>query len=55
MWLNYSDSEVNKFHPVCEKALKLALKRLKKEKKYVVAHHDYVGSLEMDFCHKRKR
>lgn len=54
MWLNYSDSEVNKFHPVCEKALKLALKRLKKEKKYVVAHHDYVGSLEMDFVIRNK-
>lgn len=54
MWLKYSDSEVNNFHPVCEKALKMALKNLKKEKKYVVLHHDYVGSLEMDFVIRNK-
>lgn len=54
MWLKYSDSEVNNFHPVCEKALKIALKNLKKQKDYVVLHHDYVGALEMDFVIRNK-
>ena len=30
MWISYSDSEVNRFHPVCEKALNLALLLLEK-------------------------
>ena len=52
MWISYSDSEVNVFHPVCEEALQLALKKLKLDKKYSVIHHQYTGSLEMDFVIK---
>ncbi len=50
MWISYSDSEVNRFHPVCEKALKYALVRMGKEAVYQVIHHQYTGALEMDYC-----
>lgn len=49
MWISYSDSEVNKFHPICEKALETALELLKINGNYRVIHHQYTGSLEMDF------
>lgn len=49
MWISYSDSEVKVFHPLCEKALSDALKKLKLSKEYKVIHHQYTGSLEMDF------
>lgn len=49
MWISYSDSEVKVFHPLCETALKNALKELKIDKEYEVIHHQYTGSLEMDF------
>lgn len=49
MWISYSDSEVNKFHPVCEKALNNALLDLGKNTQYRVLHHQYTGALEMDF------
>lgn len=49
MWISYSDSEVNKFHPICENALKTALEMLKMNGNYRVIHHQYTGSLEMDF------
>ncbi len=49
MWISYSDSEVNKFHPICEKALKCALKLSNKDRQYKVIHHQYTGSLEMDY------
>lgn len=49
MWISYSDSEVKVFHPLCEVALKTALKELKLDKEYEVIHHQYTGSLEMDF------
>ena len=50
MWISYSDSEVNKFHPICEKALKMALDGVGLQKKYEVIHHAHTGSLEMDFA-----
>lgn len=50
MWISYSDSEVNKFHPVCEKALNRALKLLGKDRQYRVIHHQSTGTLEMDYC-----
>lgn len=50
MWISYSDSEVNKFHPVCERALNYALKLSGKDIQYKVIHHQYTGSLEMDYC-----
>lgn len=49
MWLSYSDSEVNKFHPVCERALNYAIQLLGKENEYRVLHHQYTGALEMDY------
>ena len=54
MSIKYSDSEVNVFHPLCENALNSALKKLKMQDKYVVIHHQYTGSLEMDFCVQNK-
>ena len=50
MWISYSDSEVNVFHPICEKALNRALELMGKEKTYRVIHHQYTGALEMDYC-----
>lgn len=49
MWVSYSDSEVNRFHPICERALNDALRMIGKEKKYRVLHHQYTGPLEMDY------
>lgn len=49
MWISYSDSEVNKYHPICEKALETALEMLNINGDYRVIHHQYTGSLEMDF------
>ena len=52
MWISYDDSEVGKFHPICEDALNNALKMLGCDNKYEVKHHDKVKSLEMDFVIK---
>lgn len=49
MWLNYSDKEVESFHPVCEIILTKALESLNLLDSYTVEHHRTVGSLEMDF------
>lgn len=49
MWISYSDSEVNRFHPLCERALKRALKLIDKESQYRVLHHQHTGALEMDY------
>jgi len=49
MWISYYDSEVRKYHPVCEKALNIALKKIFQDTEYEVLHHEYTGSLEMDF------
>lgn len=45
----YSNSEVKVFHPLCEQALKEALKAIGADKDYRVLHHQYTGTLEMDF------
>jgi predicted RNA methylase len=47
--LSYSDSEVAVFHPICEEALKKALRLINRDSEYEVIHHRYTGSLEMDF------
>lgn len=47
--INYSDSEVGVYHPICENALNNALRLLGQEKNYRVVHHRYTGALEMDF------
>ena len=49
MKIHYSDSEVGVFHPICEKALNLALTNLCLNDRYQVLHHQVTGSLEMDF------
>lgn len=49
MWISYSDSEVNRFHPICERALNYALRMIGKENQYRVLHHQYTGALEMDY------
>lgn len=49
MWISYSDSEVNRFHPICERALNYALRLIGKESQYRVLHHQYTGALEMDY------
>lgn len=49
MWLQYSDKEVESFHPLCEMILNNALSILNLRKTYRVEHHRNVGSLEMDF------
>ena len=54
MWISYSDSEVNKYHPICERALISAIKLTGKEDTYKVIHHQYTGSLEMDYCVQNK-
>lgn len=54
MWISYSDSEVKRFHPICERALKLALALIGKEKEYAVLHHQSAGSLEMDYAVQNK-
>ena len=48
-WISYEDSEVNVFHPVCEKAINDALNKMNLSDTYRVIHHQYTGSLEMDF------
>ena len=54
MKINYSDSEVGVFHPICEKALNLALEELHLSSEYQVLHHQSTGSLEMDFVIKNR-
>lgn len=49
MWISYADSEVSKYHPVCEDALNAALVLLEKAREYRVLHHQRAGTLEMDF------
>ena len=55
MWISYSDSEVEKYHPICEMAINNALIELKIQDSYEVRHHQKIGPLEMDFaiCNKR--
>lgn len=54
MWISYTDSEVNTFHPICQKALENALAQLGKKDEYTILHHQYTGSLEMDFAIQNK-
>lgn len=49
MWISYSDSEVNEFHPICQNALVRALQLSGQDNEYRVIHHQYTGRLEMDF------
>ena len=47
--LKYTDSEVNKFHPICSKALVKAINNLGLNNQYKAVHHQTTGTLEMDF------
>lgn len=47
--ISYSDSEVGKYHPICENALNQALRSLGLDTTYQVVHHRMTGSLEMDY------
>lgn len=47
--LSYSDSEVSRFHPICESALNQAIASLGLSATYEAKHHVYTGSLEMDY------
>lgn len=47
--INYSDSEVTVFHPICEAALNQALTNLGLNTSYRAVHHRMTGSLEMDY------
>ena len=54
MWIKYSDSEVRKFHPICEEALNKALRLLDIENFYSVEHHEMFGTIEADFVIKNR-
>ena len=47
--IHYSDSEVKIFHPICEHAIKQALRQLRLDTVYQPIHHRKTGSLEMDY------
>lgn len=47
--ISYSDSEVGKFHPICEDAITQALINLGLSTTYRAVHHRMTGSLEMDY------
>lgn len=47
--INYFDSEVRRFHPLCEEALTKAIDNLGLSAIYEAKHHMYTGSLEMDY------
>lgn len=49
MWISYSDSEVNCFHPICGRALNKAIQIIGQNDQYKVLHHQYTGALEMDY------
>lgn len=55
MWITYSDSEVQVYHPICERALNNALENIGKQSEYEVLHHHFAGSLEMDFAIRSKQ
>lgn len=48
--VRYGDSEVKIFHPLCEKSLNQALENLGLDCDYEVLHHQYTGTLEMDYA-----
>ena len=48
-WISYSDSEVTKYHPICQNALESALKNIGKFDTYEVVHHRATDGLIMDF------
>jgi DNA-binding XRE family transcriptional regulator len=43
------------FHPLCEDALNQALKNLSLNSEYEVLHHQYTGTLEMDYVVRNRR
>lgn len=55
MWIDYSDSEVRTFHPICQTAIKKALANLNLSNIYEVVHHEMFGPIEADFVIKNKQ
>ena len=54
MWIDYSNSEVLIFHPICEKALKKALITKSLDSSYEVVHHYSTGTIIPDFVIRNK-
>ena len=54
MWIDYSNSEVLIFHPVCEEALKKALLSKHMDSTYEVVHHYSTGTIIPDFVIRNK-
>uniref|UniRef100_UPI0040573925 BpuSI family type II restriction endonuclease n=1 Tax=Agathobacter sp. TaxID=2021311 RepID=UPI0040573925 len=53
--VSHVDSEVKIFHPLCETSLNQALKNLSLDSEYEVLHHQYTGTLEMDYVVRNSR
>lgn len=54
-WIDYSNSEVAFFHPVCEKALNKALQSSGLDKEYRVVHHFETGTIQPDFVIENRK
>lgn len=50
MAIKYSDREVERFHPICQQSLQMALSLTGKADTYRIEHHKNAGGLEMDFA-----
>lgn len=54
MWISYNDPEISVFHPLCEMAINKAIISLNASRSYEVLHHQYTGTLEMDYVIRNK-
>lgn len=55
MWITENDKEVECFHPVCADALQHAMDEIGLSDTYIIQHHRYTGSLEMDLVIANKQ
>ena len=55
MWLAHTDSEVEKYHPICERALIAALAKTGMDSEYAALRRESAGSLVMDYAVRNKR
>ncbi len=55
MWIDYSNSEVLVFHPICEKALNKALVIESLDSTYEIVHHYTTGTIIPDFVIRNKK
>lgn len=51
---SYTDDEVKVFHPLCEKALNIAIENLNLSSELEIKHHESIGSIEADYVVVRK-